>query len=328
MSQLSFTGKSSSKGRSRLTQEVRPTASQIIADEEASDLDEYEEDLEGSGNEDDFGPSMSRSSRGRKRRKGDPLELQSQFEERNETDAINFQLLVRNVVRYAICSQTSHNTITRKDIVQKAFPEGTSRNLFQSVFEEADRQLQLSFGFRLVAVTQSNRKKDMAVSQLRRPATSNANSSNLHRYWVLRSTLPMELQKDSRLIVDSVLDTAYYGFLMTVIAFIAVSHCSVGHSELQSFLQELLTEEETTPLHLDITRSLSLLVRQGYLDRVKDDTHNQFVYYIGSRAVTEISIEGLKSFVTEFFPDSDIDMDALLTEYRQEYQNQSSSSAA
>ncbi|WBW75031.1 Smc5-6 complex non-SMC MAGE family subunit Nse3 [Schizosaccharomyces osmophilus] len=293
---------------------ARLTASQIIADEEeGSESEGYiDDDLESPNDDAAVGQGSGRTSSDRNRRKkSKPNAGSKPLDEldKGETDSMNFQMLVRNIVRLAICSQSSHQALSRKEVIQRAFPQGSSRSLFQPALEEANRQLQSVFGFQLVLVNPTNRTKEMAISQLRKQHTSNSSSSsssNVPKYWVLKNSLRFEYCSDQRLVPDSMADTSFLGFLMLVVSLVAVSHGYLGELELKSHLDTLLSSE-TTPFQLDIDRSLNLLVRFGYLDRVKDDTHNQFVYYIGSRSDIEIGKQGLKSFISEFVQGTNLD---------------------
>ncbi|EPX70965.1 Smc5-6 complex non-SMC subunit Nse3 [Schizosaccharomyces octosporus yFS286] len=291
---------------------ARLTASQIIADdEEGSESEGYiDDDLESPNDDPSIRQESGRTSSDRNRRKkSKPNAGSKALDEldKGETDSMNFQMLVRNIVRLAICSQSSHQALSRKEVIQRAFPQGSSRSLFQPALEEANHQLRTVFGFQLVLVNPSDRTKEMAISQLRKQHTSNSSSSsNLPKYWVLKSSLSPEYCNDQRLVPDSIADTSFLGFLMLTVSLVAVSHGYLRELDLKSHLDTLLSSD-TTPFQLDLDRSLNLLVRFGYLDRVKDDTHNQFVYYVGSRSDTEIGKQGLKAFLSEFVQGTNLD---------------------
>ncbi|EPY50611.1 Smc5-6 complex non-SMC subunit Nse3 [Schizosaccharomyces cryophilus OY26] len=291
---------------------TRLTASQIIADEEeGSEGEQYiDDDLESPNEDAEFEQRSGRVSSDRSRRKKSKQSVGTKpldGLEKDETDSMNFQMLVRNIVRLAICSQSSHQALSRKEVIQRAFLQGSSRSLFQPALEEANHQLQSVFGFQLVQVSPTNRRKEMAISQLRKQHASNASSSsNIPKYWILKSSLRPEYSNDQRLVPDSLGDTSFLGFLMLVVSLVAVSHGFLGEMELKSYLENLLSSE-ITPFQLDLDRSLNLLVRFGYLDRVKDDTHNQSVYYVGSRSEVEIGKQGLKSFISEFVQGTNLD---------------------
>ncbi|EEB08544.1 Smc5-6 complex non-SMC subunit Nse3 [Schizosaccharomyces japonicus yFS275] len=279
---------SSNSQRSR-----RLTASQIVADEDESGS-EYEEVS--------HPPRRSqRLSNSNQQQRSDDSSDEYEPPVATQNREIDLNLMVKNTIRLAICSQASRQPLSRREIIQKAFLPNTPRQYFPKVIDLANRKLNSTFGMKLCEIVSNDLSKFMEVSQLRKTNTARASTT---KYWILRNELPDEYQDFT--VPRSPLENAQTAFLFITLSLIALSQGSLLESDLKAYLQSLLVLTHI-PLRHDLDRTLVQLVRNGYLDRTKNDTHNQYNYLIGARASAEIGKSGMIKFISYFVPANEVE---------------------
>ncbi|RKP27079.1 MAGE homology domain-containing protein [Syncephalis pseudoplumigaleata] len=195
---------------------------------------------------------------------------------------------VKDFVRLALCAERRRVPLKRSDISEKVLMEHS--RAFQLVYERAQMELREVFGMELIELPLRERAHKIGVSAARRATTHKEKTSS--NTFILRSTLPAELRRAS--LIDWGGDTAFYGFVLTVLSLIYVH-------------ERRLTEDgHAHPQLQSLDETLHRMVKMGYLDKLvgpdaQADDAAAAEYRWGPRAKVEVGEAELTEFIEHIF---------------------------
>ncbi|RUP52171.1 MAGE family-domain-containing protein [Jimgerdemannia flammicorona] len=227
---------------------------------------------------------------------------------------------VKDVVRLALASEYRKIPIKRDDINKKdRLTSSYSRHptvlhehskAFNIVFADAQKHLREVFGMEMVELP----AKDKRIVPGAKRTAKDARPSGTKSY-VLRSVIS-QAHREAGLVHWGREGEQQMGLCNVILSLILVNGRMLSDTALLAYLHRLHYHpgDPTHPLG-DLDRTLSNLVKQGYLDRQKTDAvvHRDrdaaFEYRWGPRAKVEIKEEAVVSFIAEVYgPDKPNDL--------------------
>jgi len=172
--------------------------------------------------------------------------------------------------------------------------------LFKHVLPKAQSALRQIFGMDLVELPM---REKITISQKRAAQRSQGGSSSSSKTYMLVTTLPPAFRAPEILGAGTVdqKEEAYIGLVTTICSLVYLNGRSLSEAKLDRYLRRL-NIEATTPLD-KTDKLLNTMCRQGYLNRVKDNTggETQWEYHLGPRAKLEIGKSGVVNLVEEVY---------------------------
>eukprot|EP01027_Heterolobosea_sp_BB2_P014497 GEZU01020816.1.p1 GENE.GEZU01020816.1~~GEZU01020816.1.p1 ORF type:complete len:332 (-),score=92.27 GEZU01020816.1:366-1361(-) len=227
------------------------------------------------------------------------------------------ELLVGQVMRYAICQDTKKLPLRRDEMNKLIFANyNKKRGLPNEIINLAKERLRTVFGFDMVEI-QKAEKVGAPLSQaasLTQRGTSKKKKEVAPpqpQMWILilagniateREALEersKEMQRDS--------DAAYIELVVVIVTLIHLNDGPLKEEQLWHFLKELgIKRDEQHPKFGNIERTLDRLIKECYLSREKDtdsdvvdEARRMWKYNIGARTKAEMEIDNINRYVAE-----------------------------
>ncbi|GKZ35659.1 hypothetical protein AbraIFM66950_006360 [Aspergillus brasiliensis] len=210
-------------------------------------------------------------------------------------------VMVKKMVRLALASEFSRQPIRRSDISVKVLGEQGTRQ-FKTVFEEAQRVLQVKFGMEMMELP----VKEKVTVQQRRAAQKVDKPSSTNKSWIVTTTLPTKYRKPEILLpCKAPMEGTYTGLYSFIIAVIMLNGGTVHEQKLERYLKRTNTDAWTPIDRTD--RFLQRLCKEGYLVRNRDVDGGEEVieYILGPRGKIEVGTKGVAKLVREVYGRSD-----------------------
>ncbi|KAH3996183.1 hypothetical protein HBH98_116570 [Parastagonospora nodorum] len=217
------------------------------------------------------------------------------------TGSGSLEQLSKGLVRYALSCEHSRKPIKRQDINEKVL--GSHTRLFKEVFSRANAELMDVFGMQMVELPKAER---VTMRQKRAANASNSQSTS-SSLWVLQTILPEqyripEIIGPSRPMPTDEInrEDSYVGLYTLAIALITISGGRIPEGKLDRSLRRM-NADQTTPLGTK-DKTLALMVKDGYIVKLKDDTTDDAIdYIVGPRGKVEVGRDGFAKFVRAMY---------------------------
>ncbi|OJJ47584.1 hypothetical protein ASPZODRAFT_63668 [Penicilliopsis zonata CBS 506.65] len=287
-------------------------------------------DLVADGSQSEAGPAGSPPQRRRMRRVEEEEEEEdddsSGSADSDESADIrapsSTDVMIKKLVRLALASEYSRQTIRRTDISAKVLGEQGSRQ-FKTVFEGAQKALRTRFGMELVELPVKEKltlTQRRAAQKVEKPSTSN-------KSWIVTCMLPSVYRKPEILpptkAPSSARESTYTALYTFIISLVMLNGGTLAEQKLERYLQRTNTSDYTPIDRTD--RFLQRLCKEGYLVRNRETDNGEEIieYVVGPRGKIEVGEQGVAGLVREVYghqaPLGD-DMTALEKETRERFE--------
>jgi hypothetical protein len=186
--------------------------------------------------------------------------------------------------------------VLRADVSKLLSSLSPARGLTGYIVAKAQIKFLEVFGYEMKELTRTVAKKTGAARHER----TNAEPPKVY---VLKSTLPTLARKKW---VDKAIDLPERGFCMTVCALVQMSGGSINEDKLWGLLENMgcRRDDEAHPNLGDTKSALAKLIKKRYLIREKqvgatsDNGGDAYSLSLAERAIDEIGVDGVESFVS------------------------------
>lgn len=214
----------------------------------------------------------------------DQIENQSRYRQAlkytDKLDEIIQEALVKDLVRLALFTE-SKRTFISKDEMMKALK--THRQAYPVIFQKAQKVLQNVFGMELVQLVTHSKSKDSVLKK-----------SN---HFVLRCVAGSQVSWSET-------ETENMNFLTLILALIYGHGKSMPHETLKVFMSKLeLDLDGNNDYYGSVPEVMTLFIKQGYLDKYKEEGKEDFVYCWGPRSKALYTEDSITEYIQSFYAD-------------------------
>ncbi|EPS44275.1 hypothetical protein H072_1736 [Dactylellina haptotyla CBS 200.50] len=339
----------------RLTNQIASRRSRAPVEEEAEEESEEEEEERRPGRQQAGLQARQRKGKGlqqrRRRRDDDDDDDEEDDEEREGNEEMEEDVgekkgvdPVSKLVRLALAMEYQKKPIRRQDISEKVLGQQYKSD-FKAIFTEAEKALNLVFGFSMVEIPAVTER--ITLAQQRRHAQAEAQRGGAaaaaaatqatqqaqtetaaaaakkkkdaagSKSWQLVSTLPDKYRLPllhAPLLPD---DQTILGIGSTIVAMVYLSNRAISEETLKRHLRKFNVEDripvEGNRENGKMENIMAKLIREGYLVKLKDEVipgqEQTYTYVVGPRGKLELGRQGVTEFVRRVYEGCDGEVD-------------------